>query len=187
MAASLSIRLKGNKEIANTIRLLPENLRAKALNVAEQEFQIAATEAKANASGSDTTGDLISGIQVRRESTNVYFESLSPHSAFAEFGIRMGYKSRKGFESYASRFRNISINGSGKTAKEAIYEWARIKGIDKKFFYPIMMKLLGKPLNPENETGYTPINNGDGFFLQPYIDARKRIQKKLKTILKKSV
>lgn len=184
MAGNVKINIKNNKEIANILRLLPQQLKIRAVDIAEEELKVAASEAKNNIGTSNTFGDLAEGIAVIRISNTVQFRSDAEHSAFAEFGIRGGYRPKRYFEKYAAKFKGITKNNSGLSAKQNIYRWAAKKGIDKKNWYPIYRKLLGKPIKT-TETGYLPINNGRGFFLEPYVDARDRIRKRLKILLRK--
>lgn len=181
---SVKINIKNNKEIANIFRLLPQQLKVRAIDIAEEELKVAATQAKANIGGSNTFGDLAEGITVVRVSNTVLFRSDAEHSAFAEFGIRGGYRSRRYFEKYAAKFKGIKTNRSGLSAKDNIYRWAAKKGIVKKYWYPIYRKLVGHPIKSDTD-GYTPINNGRGFFLEPYLEARERIRKRLKRLLRK--
>ncbi len=184
MAGQVKINIKNNKEIANILKLLPQELKIRAVDIAEEELKVAAGQAKANIGNSNTFGDLTEGISVIRISNTVQFRSDAEHSAFAEFGIRGGYKPKRYFEKYASKFKNITNNSSGLTAKENIYRWAAKKGIVKKAWYPIYRKLIGYPIKTES-TGYGPINNGRGFFIEPYLEARERIKKRLKRLLKR--
>ena len=166
------------------MRLLPEQLKVKAIDIAEEELKVAAAQAKANIGTSNTFGDLSEGIVVQRISNTVQFRSDAEHSAFAEFGIRGGYRPRRYFEKYAAKFKGIKTNKSGLSAKENIYRWAAKKGIVQKAWYPIYRKLVGHPIKADTD-GYTPINNGKGFFLEPYIEARDRIRKRLKRLLRR--
>ena len=184
MAGNVKINIKNNKEIANILRLLPQQLKIRAVDIAEEELKVAATQAKANIGTSNTFGDLAEGIVVVRISNTVQFRSDAEHSAFAEFGIRGGYRPKRYFEKYAAKFKGIKANSSGLTAKANIYRWAAKKGIIKKAWYPIYRKLIGHPIKAETD-GYQPINNGKGFFLEPYIEARDRIRKRLKRLLTK--
>jgi hypothetical protein len=184
MAGNVKINIKNNKEIANILRLLPQQLKIRAVDIAEEELKVAASEAKNNIGTSNTFGDLAEGISVIRISNTVQFRSDAEHSAFAEFGIRGGYRPKRYFEKYAAKFQGISKNKFGVSAKYNIYMWAAKKGIIKKAWYPIYRKLIGHPIKTD-KTGYTPINNGRGFFLEPYVDARDRIRKRLKRLLRK--
>lgn len=184
MAGQFKIRIKNNKEIANIFRVLPDQLKLRAIDICEEELKVAAAQAKANIGNSNTFGDLAEGIVVVRVSNTVQFRSDAEHSAFAEFGIRGGFKGRRYFEKYAAKFKGIKSNSSGLTAKENIYRWAAKKGIVKKAWYPIYRKLVGHPIKSDTD-GYSPINNGRGFFLEPYLDAREKIKKRLKRLLRK--
>lgn len=185
MGASVKINIKNNKEIANILRLLPKELKIRAIDIAEEELKVAAAQAKANIGTSSTFGDLEAGIVVTRISNTVQFRSDAEHSAFAEFGTRQLYKPKRYFETYASKFMGITTNKSGLPAKANIYRWAAKKGIIKKAWYPIYRKLVGHPIKSDAKSGSKPINNGRGFFLEPYVDARDRIRKRLKRLLKR--
>ena len=87
MAGQFKIRIKNNKEIANIFRVLPDQLKLRAIDICEEELKVAASQAKANIGNSNTFGDLAEGIVVVRVSNTVQFRSDAEHSAFAEFGI----------------------------------------------------------------------------------------------------
>lgn len=184
MADGVSINIKNNTEIRNLLRAIPEKLKASAYDVIEEEIAVAVTEAKANAGRLSVTGELQNGIRSVRDGKKVYYLSDAPYSAFVEFGIRSGYRRKPGFEKGAMRFKGVSNIGSAKSAKENIYEWAGKVGIDKKYWWPIYRQIMTKGF--PSSSGRSRLYAQGGFFIQPYYDARNRIGRKLKSILKRA-
>lgn len=184
MADGLQFNIKNNTEIRNLLRAIPDRVKGAAYDVIEEEIKVAVEQAKSNAQRLNTTGELVNGIRSVRDGKKVYFVSDAPYSAFLEFGIRSGYRRKPGFEKAAMRYKGISNNGLGLTAKENIYRWASKKGIDKKYWYPIYRHIMtyGFP----SDSGRSVLKSMGGFFIQPYYDARNRIGRRLKSILKKA-
>lgn len=184
MADGVKFNIKNNTEIRNLLRAIPERLKDSAYDLIEEELKIAVTEAKSNAQRLSTSGELVNGIRSYRDGKKVYYISDAPYSAFVEFGIRSQYKRKPGFEKAAMRYKGISNNGTGLTAKENIYKWADQKGIEKKYWYPIYRQIMtdGFP----SKSGRSVLNSMGGFFIQPYYDARNRIGRRLKSILKRA-
>jgi hypothetical protein len=190
MGKGFNINIKNNKEIRDILRILPEQARENAFKIIDEEFKVAEGQAKSNAQNHTAFGNLANGIKAYRKGEQYFFVSTAEHSAFVEFGIRAGFQNnRPDFSSFAARYKGISANPLGLSAMTNIYAWAIKRGIEKKYWYPIYRKLIGRPIKPNNSppTGFYPINKGQGFFLGPYISARDKVRKRLRTLLKRSV
>jgi hypothetical protein len=194
MGKGFNINIKNNKEIRDILRILPDQARENAFKIIDEEFKVAEGQAKSNAQNHTAFGNLANGIKAYRKGEQYFFVSTAEHSAFVEFGIRLGFKNnRPEFSSFAARYKGISTNPLGLSAMTNIYAWAIRRGIDKKYWYPIYRKLTGNPIKEGSKDGRTPktgfyaINDGKGFFLGPYISARDKVRKRLRTLLKRSV
>lgn len=67
--------------------------------------------------------------------------SAANYSAYMEFGTKNNVRIPKGYGLLASQFKGVNINSGGMTMKEAIYQWAKQKGIDKKWWWWIYVKI----------------------------------------------
>lgn len=184
MAREVSIKLVGQQLLIKNLGKLPTRVKEEVLNTIESEFQQAATDSKGIASQHNVSGDLVNGITTYKKDDKIYYASLSKHAAFAEFGIRDLVKPTREFGNIARTFIGIKNNDTGLTAKENIYRWAAAKGIDKTFWYPIYRKLIGDPIK-KGRSGFEPINEARGYFFVPYTQAKRRLEIRLKTIIKK--
>lgn len=184
MADGFKFNIKNNTELRNLLRSIPTKMKDGAYDIIESEIKIAVQQAKSNAQRLSTTGELVNGIKSFRDGKKVNYISEAPYSAFVEFGIRSQYKRKPGFEKAAMRYKGISNNGTGLTGKENIYRWAEQKGIEKKYWYPIYRQIMtdGFP----SKSGRSVLNSMGGFFIQPYYEARNRIGRRLKSILKRA-
>lgn len=107
-----------------------------------------AAQAKADAPGN--TGLLRSGIGSEKDGSqeltyNVF--SNVDYSAYQEFGTGAKVSIPAGLEEYAAQFKGSGSSG-GLTAKAAIYEWCRLKGIDQKAWYAIYVSIMVHGINP---------------------------------------
>jgi HK97 gp10 family phage protein len=112
-----------------------------------------AAEAKQRAPGDQ--GILRNLISVREVSPTV-FEVVSgaDYSAFVEFGTGEKVQIPPGLEEYAAQFKGDFASGtysegSGLTAKEAIFAWCQRKGIDPKLWYPIYVSIMIHGTQPQ--------------------------------------
>lgn len=183
MAKEITIELKGQTLLIKNLRGLPNKIRAEILDAAHEEFTKAASVAKSIASTSNYTGDLVEKISTVREGDKIMYQSLSEHAAYAEFGIRGSVRPTNEFKNIAKLFKGPATNSSGLSAKDAIYKWANAKNINKKFWYPIYMKIIGYPLRGKS-TGFKPIGQGEGYFFKPFMEARKVFLKRANDIVK---
>jgi hypothetical protein len=71
--------------------------------------------------------------------------SSASYSAFVEFGTRSNVSIPAGLEAEAAKFRGSQ---SSLSAKQAIFNWCARHGIDKKFWYPIFVKIMTQGIRP---------------------------------------
>jgi len=72
--------------------------------------------------------------------------SQASYSAFVEFGTRSNVVIPPGLEAEAAKFRGGF--DSSISAKQAIFQWCARHGIDKKFWYPIFVKIMVQGIRP---------------------------------------
>lgn len=72
---------------------------------------------------------------VKHDELNFEIVSASNYSGYVEFGTKDRAVIPAGYEDLAGQFRGQSIDSGGKTLKEAIYQWAEQKGIEKKLWW----------------------------------------------------
>lgn len=185
MADGFKFNIKNNTQLRNLLRSIPTKMKDGAYDIIESEIKIAVQQAKGNAQRLNTTGELVNGIRSLRDGKKVYYLSDAPYSAFVEFGIRLRYVRKPGYEKSAMRYKGISDNKKGLTGKENIYKWAEAKGINKKHWYAIYKKIMddGFPI----PGGKSVLAGMGGFFFQPYYEARNRIGVRLNGLLKKAL
>lgn len=90
--------------------------------------------------------NLISYVKVKE--LDYKLVSAANYTAYMEFGTKSETVIPAGYEDLAAQFRGVSIDTGGQTLKEAIYTWAKQKGIDKKYWYGIYKKILIKGVKP---------------------------------------
>jgi hypothetical protein len=176
--AKASINIKNAKKIQNLLKQLPANLKQEALVLVRDEFKEASIQAKSIASAHDFTGRLTGGILFRQQEGKYLYQSTAPHAAYMEFGTRLGYTPRPGFERWAAQFKGGS-SGGRRSAWDRILSWMIYRNIDEEYWWPVYRKLM--------TLGFLPINNAQGYFIGPYIQAKFRVIKGLSKLLKKSL
>lgn len=70
------------------------------------------------------------------------------YAAFMEFGTGALYDAPAEWGEYASTFKGSNF-GSFEEFKVSLLDWMRVKGIEDKFLYPIMMKILRIGIRPQ--------------------------------------
>lgn len=111
-----------------------------------------ATEAKSNAPGDQ--GTLRQQIGVKKID-NMTYEVISgaEYSPFVEFGTLQQVAIPPGLEAYAAQFKGDFASGtysegSGLTAKEAIFAWCERQGIEEEIWYAIFMTIIRVGVKP---------------------------------------
>jgi hypothetical protein len=139
--AGINVTLKGFGELQakldQAIKTLPAEIEAE-LEVAGQEVRdLAITAAPAD------QGILREGIQsVKTGSLAVSVFSNALYSGYVEFGTKSNVQIPAGLEDVAIQLKGASV--SSLSAKEAIFNWCKRKGIDKRLWYPIYIKIMVK-------------------------------------------
>lgn len=116
---------------------------AKLQKVIDQELkdgaEAIAAEAKQRAPGDQ--GILRNEISASRISALRYSVSSNAiYSAYVEFGTRSLVQVPAGLEEYAAQFKGGGF--SSLSAKEAIFNWCKRKGIPKKAWYAVYLKVM---------------------------------------------
>jgi len=94
-------------------------------------------------------GILVNEISYDRDSTKPlswFVVSAASYSAFVEFGTRDNRVIPPGLEQEASEVLKAAT--SSINAKQAIFNWCARHGIDKKFWYPIFVKIMTVGIRP---------------------------------------
>lgn len=185
MAKQVTIELKGKQLLIKNLKGLPSKIRGEIIDAAYDEFTIAANNAKTIALPYSYTGDLIDKISTVREGDKIIYQSLSDHAAYAEFGIRGSVRPTREFGNIARAFKGKGTPGNLRP-QEAIYKWAEFRNIEKKFWWPIYMKIMGNPIKG-SRTGFEPIANSEGYFFRPFTVAKRQLLKRANDIVKKFV
>lgn len=74
--------------------------------------------------------------------------SAANTSAYLEFGTKTFVNVPPGWEDFAQLYQGVNVNNGGKKMKEAIFEWAKRKGISENFWYPIYLKIVRFGIRP---------------------------------------
>lgn len=125
-----------------------ENIKAKGERLfAEIDAEIGASVqnmvALAKRNAPKDTGVLVNEITAAQEKPLTWsFVSQASYSAFVEFGTRSNVRIPPGLESFAGSFKGGFQ--SSLSAKEAIFEWCRRHGIERRAWYAIFIKIMTK-------------------------------------------
>lgn len=105
-----------------------------------------AAEAKQRAPADD--GILRNAIGVDKDAEMVYTVFCRVlYAAFVEFGTRVNVEVPPGLEQFAMQYKGLNPP-SNLTAKEAIFEWCKHKGIEEQYWYPIFVTIMVKGIKP---------------------------------------
>lgn len=99
--------------------------------------------------------------------------TLAPYAPFVEFGTGALVQVPSEWTQIASEFKGKKIGLSGGDFLQNIKEWCNNKGIDEKFAFAIMLKLL--------RVGQTP----QPYMYPAYVEGRKKYLERLQKIVKK--
>ena len=104
-------------------------------------------EAGAKRDAPKDQGLLVNEISVLPQETFLegVLVSQADYSAFVEFGTRDLRVIPPGLEQEAEAARTAT---SSLSAKQAIFQWCARHGIDKKFWYPIFVKIMVRGIRP---------------------------------------
>jgi hypothetical protein len=84
------------------------------------------------------------------------FVSQASYSAFVEFGTKSNVRIPAGLESFAGSFKGGFQ--SSLSAKEAIFEWCRRHGIERRAWYAIFIKIMTKGVSGRNRSSSLLLN-----------------------------
>lgn len=137
----------GLKELQDRIKNLPDKLVKRIDAELKYGAEGIAAEAKSNAPGDQ--GILRQEISAGKLDTlSYYVVSGALYSAYVEFGTRTKVSVPAELADFAAQF----IHGgaaSSLSAKEAIFEWCRRHGIDRKAWYAIYISIMIKGTRPQ--------------------------------------
>lgn len=91
-------------------------------------------------------GQSISSNVIKRKST---VSANAEYAPFVEFGTRTKVKVPSGFEGMAMKFKGKKGKGNFEDFKKDIYDWCKKKGIEKKFWYSVLLKILRVGTEPQ--------------------------------------
>lgn len=74
--------------------------------------------------------------------------SAANYSAYMEFGTKSLANVPADYADLAAQFKGVNISSGGVTLKQAIYTWAKQKGIDPKIWYVIYRKIYMVGVRP---------------------------------------
>jgi HK97 gp10 family phage protein len=140
MADTFNINLTEVEQLATRMKSLPDVLTQRIRLELQDGAQAIASEAIQRSPGNN--GILRNEIGYEKEDDlNFVVFSNALYSAYVEFGTRANVDIPPGLEAYAAQFIG-SPGASSLSAKEAIFEWCRQRGIDEKAWYAIYVTLL---------------------------------------------
>lgn len=171
MENNLGISISTNEaEIFN--RLIKENETFKNEVSFEIEASCLTIVANAKIAAPKDFGILAGGVSYRKLS-QLEFEIISPsqYTAFMEFGTKSSVSIPPGWEEFAAKFKNITIETGGLTLAKAIEEWAKRQGLSKAIGIQIYLKILRKGVNPHP------------FIIPAYLAEMKQLSKRISNLL----
>lgn len=116
-------------------------------------------------------GGLVQSISNHRSAPLTHELTAQKQNAiWQEFGTKNKARIPAGLEDIAAQFRGVGTK-SGLGAKEAIYNWCKRKGIERKFWFPIYRSIVTNGIRPHP------------FFFDPYFQARPKLIERIKNIL----
>jgi HK97 gp10 family phage protein len=142
-----TIELPGFEELIKKIQTFSDDLQKKIDREMEASCLTIVRNAKRKAP--KNVGRLVQGITyVKHGLLNYEVISASNYSAYMEFGTKRLVQVPAGYEDFAAAFKGVSIDSGGLKARDAIYLWAKQKGIAKKWWYFIYKKIMIKGIKP---------------------------------------
>lgn len=141
MAITLGkIEVKGFDTLLKQVAALPMEIQKKISYEIEASCLTIVRNAKRNAPVN--MGRLRQGITyIKHGMLNFEIISAANYSAYMEFGTKTLVAIPAGYEYLAAPFKGVSIDTGGMTLKQAIYTWAKQKGINPKLWWPIYKKI----------------------------------------------
>ena len=134
------IRLDGFEDLIKKVEDLPEDIQKRISMEIEASCMTIVRNAKRAAV--TNVGRLKQGITyVKHGPLNFEIISAANYSAYVEFGTKKLVSVPAGYEDIAMEFKGVSIDSGGVSLKQAIYTWAKQKGIDPKLWFFIYRKI----------------------------------------------
>lgn len=138
----MGIKIKSNKAFFSNVS---KNLENSLGDLIENTVQDISTEAAQRVPVD--TGILRSAIDHEVKGFTGVVKVNSKYAAFIEFGTGTLYDAPAEWEQYASEFKGLK-SGSFQDFKKNLIAWMSRKGIDQKYLFPIMMKILRVGIAP---------------------------------------
>lgn len=144
--STVNISIQGLNELKQRLNSLPDKLTTRIDAELKDGAATIATEAKNRApANTGILRNLIGSDKVAALSYEVF--SGAEYSGFIEFGTGTFVSIPAGLEEYASQF--VISGGSALSAKEAIFQWCKDKGIDEKAWYAIYITIMRAGIHPQ--------------------------------------
>lgn len=141
---SARITISGFEEFENKARKLPAELLQDFDEAAG--FAAADWELKAKRDAPKDIGFLAGGISHKHNKEGEWeVISASEYSAYMEWGTRLKARVPAELSAYASQFKGGTGGGD---PKKFIFAWAKRKGIDPEYWYPIFISIMRTGVNP---------------------------------------
>lgn len=144
---SVNIQIQGLNELKQRLQSLPDKITTRVDAELKYGSQNIAEEAKSNAPGN--TGNLrrlIGSDQLEPLSYRVF--SGAEYSGFMEFGTGTFVSIPAGLEEFAAQFSRGAGDGII-SAKEAIFQWCKDKGIEQSAWYAIYITIMRVGVHPQ--------------------------------------
>jgi HK97 gp10 family phage protein len=148
--AGFKLKLEGNKALLKNLDKL--NKGTKTIIGQEIDESVRRIERDADARAPKDTSFLRNSIRGEFDKNTLkgQVEAGMEYAAFVEFGTGSKVKVPAGLESYANEFRGRKLSSQGKASfKKNLEAWMKRKGIDEKYLFPIMMKILRVGVEPK--------------------------------------
>lgn len=138
----VTINLQGINKVLGDINALPAKLKPEIKGELEEASRRFVAQAKRDAPGDQ---GLLRGEISYQPTGDLQFEVVSAtnYAGFIEFGTRTRVQVPAGLEAVAAELRNGGT-ASSLTAKQAIYDWCKRKGIAPRLWFPIYRSVMTK-------------------------------------------
>jgi HK97 gp10 family phage protein len=141
------IKFQGLDVLLKNLTRLPEEVQ-KRISM-EMEASCMTIVRNAKRAAPINVGRLKQGITyVKHSALSFEIISAANYSAYMEFGTKGSTVVPAGFEEIAAEFKGVSIDSGGVSLKQAIYTWAKQKGIDPKLWFVIYRKIAVMGVKP---------------------------------------
>lgn len=171
--ADIVINITGLPELLAQVRRLPNDVQEEVdAEILDSVMRINGAQRRL---APKDQGGLARGIGFeRRNGQNVsFFEiySNSEHSGYMEFGTRLRVRVPAQLQAMAMQMMGVGIR-SRLRAKEAIYAWAKRRGISESAWYAIYIAIMTVGVSPHP------------FFFQPFFDETPRLLDRIRAIVR---